>query len=274
MISKRKIIIFLTLVTLFFSRIQAQDTLQIPRLRLGMEAGISTFYVKTNKPEMVRESQSYYTDYDYDYHCGFIPEGQNLLLYYGGLKIECSLSKRFAITAGLRFSYNKMLYQSDSDYFLWKISEDELRTNYLKIKNISQKNYYVGVPLSVRFFPSENDYFVRQYFVAGTIFDFSVSTMQDVSFSKESMRKYKSQILEQLGYPAIFHGQFFAGVGLKIGKMKYPVGNIEIHFPVIMFGGNGNSLINMSGGAIGFEVQTTLQIPVFKKNQLIYTVSN
>jgi hypothetical protein len=62
-----------------------------------------------------------------------------------------------------------------------------------------------------------------------------------------------------------------AGVGLKFGKMNYPFGNIELHFPVITFGENRvNSFATFQG--IGFRILTTLQIPIAKKYKLEYTV--
>lgn len=271
---KKKITIIFCLVLLLFTQIQAQDTITLPRFRIGVETGIQISYVETNKPEMIRESQSYYSDYGYNYNCGFIPSGQDYFFYYGGLKLEYLLSKRFAFTGGVRFSYNKLVYDSDNEYFLWKISETETQTNLIKIKDISQKSYYVGVPLSVRFFTLEKDYFVRQYFVAGTVLNFMVNSTQDVSFVNSSMGKYKSQVLREVETLAIFQGQLFAGVGLKIGKMGYPVGNIEVHFPVIMFSEKkAKSLIENTSG-LGIEFQTTLQIPVNNKKRLIYIIAN
>lgn len=281
----KKYIFILCVIALFITHIQAQDTelkistkakdtLSLPRLRLGVEAGINILSAETIKPEMIRENQSYYFDDDYDFHCGFVPSGQIYFLSYAGLKLEYSLSKRFAVSAGIRFSYNKTTFDSDREYFLWKISESDLSTNFIKINNIVQKNYYIGVPLSVRFFPNEKDYHVRHYFVAGTVLNFLVSSSQDVEFSKKSMEKYESQILEQIGEPATFQGTFFAGIGLKFGKLKYPVGNIELHFPVVLYGKeNVNSLVKTKG-AFGMALYTMFQIPIFKKQQLIYTVTN
>lgn len=148
-----------------------------------------------------------------------------------------------------------------------------MHTNYVKIKEISQSNYYVGIPLSVRFFPNEKDYLVRHFFTAGTVLDFLVASSEDLSFSNNAMKEYKSQVLDQLGKPNVFQGYAFAGFGLKFGKMNNIFADIEIHFPVLRYGKeNENSLIK-TDSFFGFEFQATFQIPI-SKQQLTYTVTN
>lgn len=271
--NKKKNTIILFLMALYFSPIQAQDTIKLSRFRIGIEVGIRNSFVETNKPTMIRESQFYYSDYDYDYNCGFIPAGQDYISYYGGLNIEYLLSKRFAITGGIRFSYGLLTYSSDNDYFLWKVNETELHTNYVKIKEITQKNWHIGTPISIRLFPSERDYFARQYFVLGAVLNFRVHTEQDVFFANSAMEKYKSQVLNEIEKTAIFQGEFFAGIGLKIGRMNYPIGNVEFHFPVILYGPEKENSLISSTSTFGLEFQTTLQIPMAKKNKLIYIIA-
>jgi len=263
----KKISIVLCFILLLGARVQAQneETITMLRLRLGVEAGMECFFGDVNKPAMIRESRSY--NYNYG--------------YYFGLRPEYSLNRRFAVSAGLRYAfYNVTLYSGDhdvtlfsgEDYFLWKVSENGINTNYLTINNISQKKYYVGIPLEVKFFPCELDYFVRNYFVAGTVLNLLVTSTNDVTFQNAEMEKYASVVSAQMGKPNRFLGYIYAGVGLKIGRTNYPFGNIEIHFPIYTYGQNkSNSLTNMKD-TFGIGIQATLQIPICRKRQLTYKV--
>jgi hypothetical protein len=255
-------------------QIQAQDTIicEVPRFRIGIEAGIhGCFDGGINKPDMIRENKSYYQDEDYDYHCGFIFPEQDFGFFSFGIKAEYTLSKRFVMATGVRFSFFEAKLVSDRNYFLWKISETETGMNCAKINSISQKNYYIGIPLEIKFFPRERDYFGRQYFIFGTTFNFLVASNHAVTFINEKMNKYTSNVLEQIGTPTFFHANIYWGVGLKLGKPKYPFGTIEALFPMFTIERpQEGSFVRM--GIVGFGFKTTLLIPTIRKHQLIYTV--
>ena len=255
------------------TKAQEQQTLTMPRLRLGVEAGIDVLFGTINKPAQIRESRSYYFDGDYDYNCGFVSSGYDLNAFYFGIKPEYSLSKRFVITSGLRFSTYKTAIISDRDYFLWKISEDAINTNYVKIESISQRNYCIGIPLEIRFFPNEKDYIARFYVVLGTVLNFVVSSNNEVVFPNPLMEKYSSDVLSQIEKPNSFHGIAYAGLGLKIGKMEHPFGRVEVHMPSLWYG-NKDSKTFMNAETVGFGLQMTVLIPVAKKYQLTYTITD
>ena len=224
---------------------------------------------------MIRENKSsyYHYDYDDDYYGGFIYDEQDFFVYSIGIKPEYSVCKRLAVAMGARFSFSKVTFDSDKDYFLWKISEDESNTNYIKINDISQRNYYVGIPMEIKLFPREKDYPVRQYFIFGATLNFLVASDDDVSFQNAAMRKYTSVVLDQIGKPSNFYGNVYGGAGLKIGRTNHPFGNIEFHLPIYMFA-NGNPNPFVKGGVFGMGLQTTLQIPLCSKHQLVYTVKD
>jgi hypothetical protein len=270
----KKIFFIVSFILLLAAQIWAQEKIiEMPRFRLGVEAGMGAFYGTTEKPSMIRENRSYYYDYDdYDFHCGFILPEQGFNFFYFGLKPEYSVSKRLAVAAGLRFSYSKGVLDSDRDYFLWKISENETNTNFLKINSITQHNYYIGVPLELKYFAREMDYFVRQYFIAGTTLNFLVTSTNNVSFQNTQMEKYESEISAQLGRPDHFHGQLYFGVGLKIGRTNHLFGNVEFHFPVFIYSSGKLNSFTKTEDAFGFGIKTTLQIPILHKHKLRYTI--
>ena len=252
---------------------QEETTLTMPRLRLGVEAGVNYLSGQINKPEMIRESRSYYFAPDYDYHCGFVNEYPEFFSYGFGLKLEYVLHKRIAISSGLRFSFYKAALNSDRDFFLWKVSETETSANYVKISSISQTNYYLGIPLEARFFVTEKDFFARVYFIVGNSFNFLVASYNKVAFHNPEMEKYSSNVLGQIGDPNLFYGSFYGGIGLKLGKANYPFGSIELFFPAINYTRNNvHSFVNIDA-VPSFGFRTTLNIPVFRKHQLIYTIT-
>jgi hypothetical protein len=265
-----KIKIFIIL--LFFPLVllaQKAKTNEMPRFRLGITAGMGASFGNNDRPAYIRQSQSYY--YDYDYSGNIFPEWQNLESYYFGLKPEYMLNRKIAVAAGLQFVTSSATLRPNSNRFLWKVSEDATNTNFLKIKEISQQNHFLGIPLEVKFFPKRMEGFVRHYFIVGTSFNFRVSSSKnDIVFETKQMEKYTSEVSSQLRRPNSFHGSCYAGFGLKIGKPEYPIGNIEIQFPVLMFGnGNLNAFIKTKD-TFGIAIQTALQIPVFTKCKLEY----
>ena len=269
-------VVLLSLICLFLSQIRAQEeiTVTMPRLRLGIEAGANIFIGERNKPAMIRENKTYYNDYsDDDYYCGFVPESQGFSFFYLGIKPEYSVSKGFVVAMGARFSFNQFILDSDKEYFLWKISEDGTNTNYVRINEISQRNYYVGIPMEMKIFPPKVDYFVRHYFVFGAVLNFLVASDNNVSFQETAMKKYTSDVLEHIGKPGDFHGQLYIGFGLKIGKTNYPFGNFEFHFPVCMIANDRpNAFVKKEDSPIGCGVKAILQIPLVREHQLSYKV--
>jgi hypothetical protein len=255
------------------TKAQEQTTISYPPFRIGFEAGVDAFFGKINKPERIRENQSYYYDEDLFFFSGFVDNYKIHNFLYLSIKPEYTVSKRFAISVGVRFAYNKVLLSSNRDCFLWRINETETKTDYVRIKNIKQDNYYIGIPLQIKFFPSEKDYFVRHYFVLGTALNFLVASPVKVTFKDKKMNIYASQVLSQIGKPSIFQGYLFGGIGLKIGNSKYPFGIIELHLNY-MYGKNNEKTLANNKNKFGLGVQTTLQIPTIRKKQFTYTVND
>jgi len=264
------------LLILFFSPLvilaQEEEIYEFPRLRLGIEAGADMFSGSTIKNPNIRESQSYYYNssyYDDIYYGGFMYDSYNYTRYFFGLKPEYSLSHHFAVAAGFRFSFNKSNLNSDQNYFLWKISEENRTTNYVRVREVNQNNYYAGIPLEIKFFPSSTDFPGRQYFKVGMLFNFLTASHNSVSFIDDNMAKYADKISSMMGKPSFQSGYLYLGIGLKFGRMNHPFGSIEIQAPICVFKDKKLSSFIREPEA-GFGVQTTFYIPVGKK-KLSYT---
>jgi len=262
---------FIFLFILLGVQIQAQDY-SIPRLRLEVEGGVNLLFAKMNKPELIRESQTYFFDNDHDFHCGFVRESRGIFTYQAAVKLEYVLTKRWAIASGLRFSFYKATLTSDRDYFLWKVFETETVTNYVKINDIYQRNYYLGIPIEIKLYPREKDYFVRQYFLVGGTLNFLVASEKKVVFQNKNMEKYSSAVKKYIVPPNLFHGNIYLGVGLKIGKSNYPVGNLEVIVPVLTIGQYKKNTFAKITAAPGIGVRAIFQIPLLKKHLLTYNV--
>ena len=270
----KKLFVFLCFSGLFLSTSNAREeiTISMPRLRLGIEAGLETFFGQINKPEMIRESKYYYYYYD-RYDDGFIYNSQDVKFSYIGIKPEYQLTKRIAVAAGIRFSYNKVVMKSDQDSFLWKLSEKGLTTNYVRIKEISQESYFIGVPLELRFFPKEKNYLWRNYFIFGMTFNYLISSTEDVKFLNRKMDKYTSEVLKHIDEPNNFQIYIYPGIGVKIGRENLMMGYLEFHFPACIYNYDSpNSLATVNNDRFGIGLQMSLLIPIFQNNQLTYTI--
>lgn len=263
------VLLFLPLLVLA----QEEKIHEFPRLRWGIDVGTDMFDGKTVKNPNIRESQSYYYDYpfyiDDRFYGGFLFNSYNYTRYYIGIKPEYSLNHRVTVAAGLRFSFNKSELNSDQKYFLWKVSEENLTTNYVQVSGVNQNNFYVGVPLEVKFFPAQSDMLVRQYFKMGMLFNFLAASQNSVSFIDENMKKYGDIVSKQMGKPSFFTGYLYFGIGFNIARMNHPFGSIEIQAPVRVF--NNKKLASfIQEPAEGFGLQATFYIPTGKK-KLSYT---
>jgi len=273
----KRTLLFLLFAVPILWQIQAQTLLfEVPKLRIGVEAGVQWFDAKTTKPSQIRENRSsyYYGHRDELFYCGFVRDERSFSQYFVGIKPEYSLTHRLTIASGLRFSIVGSQIVSDRDFFLWRISQDETHSNYLRISELNQKSYYFGIPLELRFFPRQMDCFVRQYFVIGAMFNFHAFSNTRVDFINENMQKYQQQIENELKKPDTFSSSFYLGVGLKLGKMNRPFGNLEFQFPIFYLLGQNKkalqftSFLERKGGGIGGGFNVSLKIPIPTKQKL------
>lgn len=267
--------IFLTI--LLFSPLilaaQVERTHEFSRLRYGIEVGMETFMGKTIDIPQIRESRSAYFNPAYMddlYYCGFMYDRYEYTRFFVGFKPEYSLNHNFALAAGLRFSYNNSEFNSDRKYFLWKVAESGQTTNYVRINNFMQHNFYLGVPVEIKFFPVKSDVRVRQYFKAGLVFNALVATATKINFQNSAMADiYNSQIAHQLQKPSIFSAQAILGIGLKFERMNHPFGNIEIQIPINMLQNQRASSFAYSN-PVSIALIATVNIPAGKQ-KLSYT---
>lgn len=263
----KKILIVSLAAVCAFSEITAQRTYEYKRLRIGAEAGFESYFGSNVKPSAIRESQPYYRYdyYDHYFDCGYLYDKSDFTTGYVGIKSVYSLGHHLDVGAGIRFSFGESSLRSNLDYFLWKIEDNETFSNYIRLKNINQNTYGVGIPLELKVYPGKSDVWLRLYGKAGVVFNFIFTEDISVEFANEAMKKYLSEIKNRFDKPHLFNGQFVLGIGFKIGRMKNPFGTIELLTP-IQFNDKTrlNSLFKLNN-RLGIGMQATIYIPAGKQ---------
>lgn len=215
---------------------QVEHTYEYPRFRWGAEFGFETTAGKAVDMPQIRQNKSAYYNPAYNddlYYCGYMFNRYDYTRVFAGFKPEYSLNHYFSVAAGLRFMYNNSVFNSDRQYFLWKVAEVSQTTDYVRINNFEQNNFYLGIPLELKIFTSKRDLRVRHYFKTGLFFNALVGSSTKVNFVNSEMEnKYDDKIKRQLQKPSGFSAQAIIAMGLKIGRMTNPFGDIEIQMPI------------------------------------------
>ena len=239
-------------------------------IKLGIESGTDFMFGSTIKPDMVRESKSsYYGFDDNDFYCGILWDYETLNITYLGIKPEMSFAKnRISVATGIRLSRYSTNTDSDKDYFLWKIYQDEINTEYIKIREITQNSYYLGIPIEAKFYPNKRELAAQIYFKTGVVFNYRIHTNNKIKFQNTSSEANAETISDQVNQNLKdFNSYMFVGCGLKIGrhhsnhKKHIPHMNIEAHVLNIMFTDKASSFIRTNAG---LGVQLSVQIPLGK----------
>ena len=269
----KKNVKLLFLMALLPFAIFAQDEQPKHRnLKLAFEVGTNIKERGIAKPEQIRENQSTGSYGDSFYNYGFFGGGNLLHTTYFGIKPEYFFhNNRIGIASGVRFTTASSKLVSDRDNFLWRINEDDLTTDFVRINDIRHKSYLLGIPLEFRIFPNKKQWAVQPYIKAGTSFNFRIHSRNQVNFTDKAMEKYEDVVSRQLSENNNFSAFLYAGAGLKIGRHKAdrwsPWVNVDFQFPYFMltensfaFIGKYNDIDLFPGG--GFQL--SFQIPIGK----------
>jgi len=196
-------------------------------------------------------------------------------IIYIGIKPEFLFAKnRLGIATGIRF----LQYQSEfhqEDIVWWDYGNTNLfnltlygpyESGLLPLTSITQKSYWIGIPLELKCFLTKKDKFFQPYIKFSSAFNFLVATKNDINIIKErdETSDHYAEVTnitqEQIENPDIFNIRTSLAFGLKIGRSKCPFGNIEIHIPSVMIHSENISPFVVPKGGLGF--QCSLQIPL------------
>jgi hypothetical protein len=250
------IIVFLMCMCFLAFPLRAQN------IKLAVEFGTDAYFGDTKKPDKARETKSTSLYSDDDFHYGFIGPEQTTNIFYLGLKSEFFfLNDRLGLASGLRFSHYSTNLDSDRDYFLWQIRQEATYTDYVRIRDITQRSYYLGLPLEMRFFLNKWNRVFRPYVKVGAVLNWRVHTNNAVKFEDRAMNHYEGQVSDGIEPPNRFNAYLYPAMGFKVGRTSWF--NFEIHFPTVMLTpGNSSFFDDYPNIGFGLGVQFLIQIPL------------
>lgn len=188
------------------------------------------------------------------------------LLYrnYAGVSGEMKiLNNKIGLASGIRYtrmesSIGKESYWSNSsDFFYLLFRQEETRTEYLKVKEITQVTGYLGIPLELRVYPYRPRAFNVYYKIGGDI-NYRLHSRASARFFNEEMKVFEDEIENIIEKPWAFYSSFHLGVGFRIGKEDKPGVNLEMLVPVILITGRKQGLVSPETGA---GIQLNARIP-------------
>jgi hypothetical protein len=228
---------------------------------VGVETGMTFISGEMPDMELIRGDIPYSMGY-------YSPPYLKSMMYKGfaGIKSEfITLNNKFGVSWGVRFSQinssvgrNSYWTGSSTDYFYLFYRQDGVNTEYLKVKELTQRSSYLGIPLEIRFFPYKARRF-RMYFKLGADFGFKLQTQTNVVFLNKEMDTYQDDVADMFGQPESFSSSVYVGAGLRIGRESKPAFSIEICLPSLFLTSKMSGLVNPVYGG-GFQLN--YQIPL------------
>ncbi len=171
-------------------------------------------------------------------------------------------NERFSIGTGLRFANQIATSDRYWDDMYWLVNENETTRDYITITALGQRNFYLGVPLSMRVFFAPLSCRVRPYLKVNANFDFKVATNNYAGVWNNRMETiYGNSVKDELGKPKVFHPSIYASGGIRIRCHNFYV-NPEVIMPSIQLGESPISFIEMSELRCGAGLKLTFQFPV------------
>jgi hypothetical protein len=249
---------FLIFLYCFIGNGKAQDT----RLKyVGLEAGMNFFASEMSNLEYIRRDiPQYYYDYSASSltclsHKSFI-----------GLKYELfSLNDRLSIAGGIRFSQltssvgKDGYYRSATQYFYWKLNDDGINTDYLRINEINQTSSYLGIPVEARYFIAKKPHLMRLYAKIGAEVGILLQTKTEVDFYEDAMNKYNEEIESKIDKPKTIITSVYGGFGIEIGGDSRPSLSLEACMPYFNLSSNSTGLVNSFFGG-GFQINVKIPL--------------
>ncbi|MDR0560593.1 MAG: hypothetical protein LBG92_10510 [Prevotellaceae bacterium] len=232
--------------------------------RVGLECGKSSpFEVKGDIPEQIRAGNQVSDYHDYDYYYYYpknIEVNREHVSWLAGIKAEYAFGNgHFGIASGLRISGLRYSLSSPYKYLLWKIAQDDVYTDYVRLDRICQTNYSLGLPVELRIYPRNAKKFVKHYFKIGASFNCLLSTNNDIKFYDKKMEHYKNAIEEKFVSPSPFNANIYSSYGIHLGKEIHA--GMEIILPGFVVGKNINSFVqSYSELGIRFSVDVPLYL--------------
>jgi hypothetical protein len=240
----------------------------IRQMYTGIETGTSFYNSQVSELGRIRSDSPDYADY---YSQSSIYSHSHRL--FTGVKFEVfSFDDRLSFQTGLRYlQYTASIgkagyYRNSSNYFYWQAAEFKTYTEYFRLKGITQKSSYLGIPVEVRFFVSKRPKLIAFYAKIGADIFHILSTKADVIFDDERMSIYSKLVVNELKEPSSINGSIYGAGGFRIGRELKPSVSVELNVAMATLNPGANGIIkhkpNNEIPNIGAGVQFNLQFPI------------
>ncbi len=252
----------LLLLLLFLDRtVYGQDENRFTRL-ITPDIGFGIIGCREPVNDFIRGTNILYNAYSFDPESDHI-RGLSTEVHFG-INVEWMPSKnKSGLLAGIRYSgfsnslanYYSLL--NIQKFFYFKYKQSGTVTEYFRVKNISEKLDYLGIPVEIRWFPfrSPANPF---YFKIGAEFNVLIHQDHDVSFVNDAMEQYEQGLLAMIGEPAHFMALFNISGGLRINKPPIPRFNFDYCVIPVILTRRTSGLVSPTGG---YGVQFNIQFP-------------
>lgn len=261
---KKKSLIIALFILLSINILSQETQTSVSSWRVGIELGTHSLTYDRVVPSQVRPAPRNNEYWEYNFRPKYTSNiwGNEVGVTYVSIKSEYQFTRNVCFASGIRFSFYNDKLEGNRYYFLWELPGDINTMNYLSVKSIEQSIYTLGLPVEFRFFPSKGDHVVRQYFLAGGMFNFATFTKTKVNMLNYSMIKYEEQVKKQLPRPNHFSSHLYAGVGLKIGRMNQPFVSVEVLFPMLSYKSSKISSFAGGGGVGLIGINAAFKVPI------------
>lgn len=241
------------LIVTFFSFSQTES-----KWHIGLEGGGGDASGEINDAWSVRQSiNSYNSYYEENYNSGNLVSYSDLS--YFGLKTEYSFNKNLSFATGIRYliiNSNFSGYGRYGNYFYLKTSDDNATsTNFFRVKSIDEMNYYIGIPLEIKYTPF---YWGKFGFYAkmGEEAGYLINNKIQINFLQESMNIYQNEVLNSV---KLKPNPFYAKLNLGIGVNFTTRGNWMINLDLI---GNSYLLTSKNSTLMNLKSVNDLQLSI------------
>ena len=231
------------------------------RLSIGVEFGTNSANTQLTDQWSVRKGalSPYFYEYDdYNTDASF-----NSLFF--GVKSEYALYKDIlSVSSGIRYRDFNTSFDRNPYFFLLHKEQGD-RTDYLRIKEITETSHYLGVPIELICAPDfpllrNKTWSIAFYTKLGGEVGAKLHTSRSIDFYNEAMKQYEEELIkERCREITPIYASLYYAFGLRFGKPNSVRFNIEGTPPAFVFTNKVSSFMNVKnlGG-----LQLSLLVPI------------
>lgn len=235
-------------------------------ISIGPEAGLVSLAAKMNEADFIRGDISAFQGY-YGNHSTVVCTG---FRNFYGLRAEIAASEKVSFSSGLRFTWSESFagkdkFNGSSSWFYWLWKEDQTSTDYLRVKNLSQTSYYIGIPVEGKLYLEFlQGSFFKCYIKIGAEFNLLFADKAQVTLFEEAMQVYEDDLVKQISGPRSFNSSLYGAGGVSIGKKNTL--NLEVLMPYGVLSNEDQTLISQTIGA-GMKIDYLIPIKKLKNEK-------